>query len=109
MTLLALALAYSGFCSLCLAMDRHHADLFGTRPSAGRARLLYWGGWTLLALALWLSIAAHGVAVGSVLWVGLLSVAAVTLVLLLTYRPRLAAVAALATPPLAILLSSVAA
>ena len=50
--LLALSLAYAGFTAVCLAMDRHHRQVFG-RPSARRtATLLRALGCALLALAI---------------------------------------------------------
>ncbi|MCY1269551.1 hypothetical protein D9M68_246000 [compost metagenome] len=87
---LVLALGYAGLAGLCLGMDRHHLQVW-PRKSAARQRLLRLAGWLLLAAALWPCLRAWGNAVGPVVWLGALSAAAFTLVLLLPYRPRLAA------------------
>lgn len=87
---LALGLSYAGMAGLCLGMDRHHQQVWSVKAPA-RQRLLRLAGWLLLALALWPCVQAWGAAVGSVAWLGMLSAAALALVLLLPYRPRLAA------------------
>ncbi|MGY4800558.1 DUF3325 domain-containing protein [Teichococcus aerofrigidensis] len=92
---LSFALAYAGFAGLCLAMDRHQRDLFGRRRAAGRSAGLRWAGWLLLGLSLPPCVLAAGWGIGSVLWCGLLTLAAGLLVLLMPYAPRL-----LALPPL---------
>ncbi|TRX73695.1 DUF3325 domain-containing protein [Pseudomonas mangiferae] len=98
MSLLAFGLAYAGFCGLCLAMNRHHGDVFGAPPSPRRARLLRLGGWLGVAASWAPCVAHHGITVGSVLWVGLLGAASLSLVLLLPYRPRLSVGLALGMP-----------
>lgn len=93
-TLLALllggALCYAGMAALCLSMDRHHRQVWaGTAPARQRGlRIL---GWLLLAVAVWPCIQTWGGPVGVVIWFGLLSAAALLLVLLLPYQPRGAA------------------
>ncbi len=98
MNLLAFGLAYAGYCGLCLAMNRHHGEVFGAPPAPDRARLLRIGGWVGLAASLGLCVAARGFALGAVLWIGLLVAAGLLLVLLLPYRPRLGAALALGIP-----------
>ncbi|WP_419899487.1 DUF3325 domain-containing protein [Roseomonas sp. USHLN139] len=91
MILLGLALAYAGFLSLALAMERHHEQVFASRRiPVLRARLCFWGGWLLLALSLWPLVADFGWGLGLVAWTGLLTAAAMPLALLLCYAPRLA-------------------
>nr|WP_187670131.1 DUF3325 domain-containing protein [Pseudomonas carbonaria] len=87
---LALALSYAGMAGLCLGMDRHHVQVW-PRKSRARQRLLRLAGWLLLAAALWPCLRAWGGAVGTVVWCGVLTAGALALVLLLPYRPRLAA------------------
>lgn len=86
--LLALALCYAGMAGLCLAMDRHHAQVW-KRDASTPAR---WGlrtlGWLLLALALLPSVSAWGATVGVVVWLGFLSAGALLLALLLPYAAR---------------------
>lgn len=88
--LLALLLCYAGFTALCLAMDRHHLDLLGRKPSAARRRTMKVGGWLLLALSLWAAVAVRGWGLGLVEWFAVLMTSALMLVLLMPYRPRLA-------------------
>jgi len=102
MILLGLALPYAGFTALCLAMERHHEQVFGQRwIPPGRRRLLRIAGLLLLLASPLPCIAAAGWGVGSVLWCGLLTAAALPLVLLLPYAPRLA----VALAPLGLLLT----
>ncbi|MBM7062628.1 DUF3325 domain-containing protein [Pseudomonas sp. UL073] len=91
------ALAFAGLAGLCLGMDRHHKQVWAGKAPR-RQRALRLAGWLLLALALWPCLQVWGSAVGPVVWCGLLSAAALGLVLLLPYAPRLtAALAGLAT------------
>lgn len=97
---LSFTLAYAGFTGLCLAMERHHEQVFGVRRIPRRRRLgLAAGGWLLLAGSLLPLLPTHGAGPGITLWLGLLTAAALMLALLLSYAPRLViapAVAALA-------------
>ena len=86
---LALSLTYAGLCCLCLAMNKHYAKIIGGTPPNGLPVTLRISGWSLLGLSLALCIQGRGGAFGSVIWCGLLSAAALALVLLLPYRPRL--------------------
>jgi hypothetical protein len=82
---------YAGWFALCLAMDRHHAQVLHGKPPHSRPQLLRRLGWTLLGVALWLCTRTWGWAIGPVAWLGLLSAAAMGLVFLLPYAPRFAA------------------
>ncbi|WP_263138644.1 DUF3325 domain-containing protein [Pseudomonas sp. RIT-PI-AD] len=104
MILLALSLAYAGYCALCLAMNRHHSDTFGAPPSARRARLLRGIGGLALALSFTLCVMARGAPLGSVLWVGLLVAAGLLLVLLHPYAARLCVGLAIGAPLLSLAL-----
>lgn len=88
--ILGIALCYAGMAALCLGMDRHHRQVW-SRIAPRLQRGLRVAGWLLLAVALWPCIRAWGGSVGVVVWFGLLSAAALLLVLLLPYRPRGAA------------------
>ena len=69
---LALSLCYAGLSGLCLAMNRHHQQVWA-RKAAARQHGLRIAGWLLLALALWPCVLAWGAAVGMVLWLGWLA------------------------------------
>lgn len=92
----ALLLSYAGMAGLCLAMDRHHAQVWG-RDATAAAR---WGlrvvGGALLAAAVLPCVGGWGGSVGSVVWLGFLSVGALLVVVGLSYAPRVAARAAVA-------------
>ena len=81
--------ALSGFGALSLAMDRHFEDIYGrgTSPGAKRRWLQLLGTLALLA-SLLACLLAQGTAQGWVLWCGVLTVAALLLLLLLCYAPR---------------------
>lgn len=98
MLLAALALSYGGFLALCLSMQRHHRDLFSRAPSRPVAVALRTVGCALLALALWRCITLFSASVGVVIWIGTMSAAALTLVGLLTLKPRLAAWVGMVAP-----------
>jgi hypothetical protein len=90
MALLGFGLAYAGFLGLSLAMDRHHAELLGSRPAAARRLLLRGLGWGLLGLSLLPCLALWGGGIGFVSWLGLLTAAGLGLIFLIPYAPRLA-------------------
>lgn len=67
------------------------------------------GGWLLLTLSLIACIRASGASVGLVLWFGVLSAAALAIVILLPYAPRAFASCAAVAAPTGLLLMAVAA
>ena len=88
--LATLALAYSGWIALSLAMDRHYADIYG-RGAEPSARLRLRGRWLgTLALTVAFVICVHdnGWGIGPVAWLGTMTIAALLLVLQLCYAPR---------------------
>ncbi len=89
MIALGFALAHAGFVALCLSLERHHEQVLGQRrvPPA-RRRWLSGGGWLLLAASLAPPVRAEGWGLGLVTWLGLLTAAALPVVLLLSFRPR---------------------
>lgn len=87
---LVFALSYIGLACLCLAMDRHYADLHGrgAEPSPRLRRRMQWGGWLALATGLAWSMHVAGFAHGLLSWTGSLTGCALLLVVLLAYAPR---------------------
>lgn len=84
----ALLLCHAALSGLCLATDRHHAQVFGRKPARWLARGLRVAGWSLLGLALGYCGRHWGWAIGPVAWFGFLSAAALGLVFLLPYAAR---------------------
>ncbi len=103
--LVVFALSYAGLAGLCLAMERHWADLHGrgALPPEPTRRRLKAGGWGALALALYWAVAAEGGAHGPLLWLGSLSAGGLLLIVLLPYAARAAARLALAATAAALL------
>lgn len=83
--LIVLALSYAAMAAVSLSMGRHQQQVLG-KPVAGLALRL--GGWALLAVALVPAIAAWGVSVGLLAWLGLLTFAALGIGLQMSYAPR---------------------
>lgn len=87
---LALALGYPGFALLAAAMERHGDDMLGRALDRGQRHAVQAGGSVLLAVALAVCVGAWGATVGTAVWLGVLSICALSLGALLTYAPRLA-------------------
>lgn len=86
---LVFALTLAGFAALALAIDRHHQQVCGRAALRRRRRAALRAAGVLgLGLALAGSVALAGAATGIVLWTGLLSAAALALILVLSYRPQ---------------------
>jgi hypothetical protein len=92
--LMAMAFSYAGMAGLCLAMHRHHSQVWGRDVGRVTRRVFQCLGWLLLALAIVPCVQAWGASVGTVAWLGFLSVGALVLAGLLPYAPRFAAGAA---------------
>ncbi len=100
--LLLLALNFSGFAALCLAMDKHQLKLRGRLLGTARSRQLRVLGWLLLCVTFALAVHAQGWGIGAVLWLGTLTASAAVLSLwLLPYRRGAIVPAAVAAPVLA--------
>ncbi|QTD46364.1 DUF3325 domain-containing protein [Ottowia testudinis] len=83
---LAFGSAWAGFCALSLAMERHFQDAFG-RQRQGFERWRPWlraAGAAGLGLSLIACLWPHGAAQGWVLWLGVLTAAALAQVLALS-------------------------
>jgi len=90
--LAALALVFSGFSTLSQTLDRHYADRNGrgSVPGAAERMRLHGLGWAALALALAACVLEQGWPMGTVAWVGMLTLGALPVVLLLSCAPALA-------------------
>ncbi|MES2697187.1 MAG: DUF3325 domain-containing protein [Verrucomicrobiota bacterium] len=90
MSWLAFALGYAGVTLFAYAMVVHHRAVFGHAPNPRQMRGFRIGGTTLLAAALFATIAALGWQVGLVAWVAMLGISGFVLTQLLSFAPRLA-------------------
>jgi len=104
---MALAVAYAGFAALGLAMDRHQPQLIGRTLAPRANRLCQLAGGLLLATSLALCMATWSTSVAIVGWLGLLTVAALALGVLLAFAPRVAGLLALAVLPMAAVMAAV--
>ncbi|PCJ31309.1 MAG: iron transporter [Gammaproteobacteria bacterium] len=88
--MLSLLLIFISFIALSLTLKRHYAIIFPRRKMLSNAvyQLIRLAGFSGLLIAAYLCTLSYGVSVGLVYWTGLLTVAAVTQSLLLTYKPR---------------------
>lgn len=81
-------ISYAALASMALAVKKHRpAPPLPVMPAMETAR---WIGWMLLALALVAAVLRFGAAQGIVAWIGQMCVAGALLVLMLSWRPRLA-------------------
>jgi O-antigen/teichoic acid export membrane protein len=77
-----------GCAGLALAMSRHHKQVFLRELSRRRQRNLRAAGVALLLAGLLLCVGQAGWGSGAVWWTGMLSIAALTVTLLLSFRPN---------------------
>jgi len=83
------AWACAGCAALSMAIGRYYHRAFPAAPHPpARALLLRIIGWASLAASLLVCTALFGWGVGPTLWLGILMVATIGIVLLLTYAPR---------------------
>lgn len=87
--LCALGLSCLGFALLALSLERHWDEQVIGRPypSTQALQRMRRCAWLLLALAYGVSVLQAGLSMGSVLWCMLLSAAALSVALLLTWYP----------------------
>lgn len=89
---MSLLLAIAAFACLAGAMNRHHAEVIGGKPSHSRARLLRVAGSVALLALLISEMTDEGAAFGALLAFGYASAGAavvlLTLSLLMQLRPR---------------------
>jgi hypothetical protein len=85
----AFVASFCGFACLALAMPRHWREASGQRVDiAPHRRWLRPCGFLLPGIAYLLCVYRDGASFGSVLWVVLISVAAITTTLTLAWRPQ---------------------
>lgn len=103
-----LGLSFAALAALCLSLNRHHAEVFDRKAERTTVLGLRAFGWGMIALSFLVAGLWEGWAFGPVQGIGALIGAGLGLVLLLSYRPRSVAPAAVvalvaAALPLAVL------
>ena len=86
MELAAFLLQLAGFALLALSMLKHYREFFRGAPARSASLSMRVAGWAMLALALVPAIAGSGSSIGIVVWLGLATLAASIVALMLTYR-----------------------
>lgn len=87
---LSLTLAYAGMLLFCLGMERHWKQLASPRVPAELRRACAPLGTVLLAMAVYTCSFIWHPGMAWVAWFGMISLAGLTLLMLLPYAPRLA-------------------
>lgn len=108
MIALALGLSFSAFAALSLSMDTQRPALPGTPAApAGRRHRARALGWLLLAVTFAVCVAGQGWGLGTVLWLGALTVAGLLLAFgLQPWRPRWIAPLAWVLPVIGLLVAA---
>lgn len=83
-----LGLSYLSLALFALAKFGHFKDVFKRPPSTWQGRLLSLFAWILLAFSLSASAQGQGWTYGSILFMGLTSLAALLVILTLSYSPK---------------------
>ncbi|MEH3116471.1 MAG: DUF3325 domain-containing protein [Methylorubrum populi] len=91
-----LGFGFAALAALCLSLNRHHAEVFDRRAERAAVLRLRVFGWSAIAVSLAVAGLCEGWHFGAVQWIGALTGAGVALVLLLSFRPRYVAPAAVA-------------
>jgi hypothetical protein len=86
MVALSFLLALLGFALLALSLAKHYRDLVGGPLPVLRGRVFRVAGWLLLGASMMGAMAEQGFGIGIVLWVALLTVAALIVGLAISYR-----------------------
>jgi len=86
---MSLLLSIVGFACLAGAMNRHHVEVIGGKPSHGRVRLLRLAGSVALLAMLTFEMTNEGAAFGALLSFGYASAGAAIVLLALTVLSRL--------------------
>ncbi|WP_051685979.1 DUF3325 domain-containing protein [Rheinheimera texasensis] len=81
----SLIAALAAMVCLSLAMEKHYQSMFESQLSVAKIRMLKLTGWLLLVASLGLCVELWGGVIGSVAWVGELTVGYVAVVLLLAW------------------------
>ena len=101
---IAWALAYSGLAAICFAMPSHWRKLAGGAPSVRTSTVLRTAGSIALLSSLVICLRLHGIAIGSLVWLGVLSCTGLGLIGLVAWTPRGAALLCAGGPIIVLLI-----
>ena len=101
---IAWALAYSGLAAICFAMPSHWRKLAGGALSPRMSTVLRIAGSIALLLSLVTCFRMHGFAIGSLVWLGVLSCTGLALIGLVAWTPRGAALLCAGGPIIVLLI-----
>lgn len=87
--LIVFVLLVLAFAGLCLSMQKHQQTVFEASLPNKRARLYRWLGFGLVIVAAFWCIFAFGWALGLTVLFGIATLAALSVISLLTFRPKL--------------------
>lgn len=105
---IAWALTYSGLAAICFAMPSHWRKLAPRPPRPRMSAGLRIAGSMALLLSLFTCFRLHGFAIGSLVWLGVLSFTGLALIGLLAWTPRGAALLCVGGPVIVLLLHIIA-
>ncbi|WP_420787340.1 DUF3325 domain-containing protein [Shewanella chilikensis] len=88
MMIALIALTYLAFGLLAMSMFGHFRESMGRAPKTLESQLLYVSGWLTLLMSLILCVAKYDWGYGSILFFGLMTLAALPVVLQLSYASR---------------------
>lgn len=87
--LILASLSFSAMVLFCLAMAKHRGQVFEDKISIILVRLFRPFAWLLLLFTGYLSVDMYGWSIGPALLFGALTIAILSLILLLTYRAKI--------------------
>jgi Protein of unknown function (DUF3325) len=102
---IAFTLAYAGLTAVCLSMERHYRLVWGQTPSVAAATALRVLGFVVLCVSVVPAVSSWSAAIGVIAWFGFMTLAALPLIFLLPYAPRVAAGLAVIAPTVVALLA----
>jgi hypothetical protein len=88
MVLASQLLALAAMTALCVAMPKHHAQVWQHEGTPRRRALLRAAGWLGLLAAVWVCVRADGIGIGLVMFCAVATAAGSAVAWLLPYRPR---------------------
>lgn len=102
--LIAIAITFTGFSLIALAMDKHRAQITDREFSPKLKPAIMIAGWVLLIVSAVPCVQQYKISIGLTAWFGCMSVSGSVLVLMLAYIPRKVSISAAGAVPFAVLM-----